>query len=164
MSNVFLSVCARKYILKIRVSKNKRLGRYGHKHEPPHDKANKVACAPSKDSDQPGHPPILIRVFAVRMKEPWVLSYPMSAQRRLWSDWADARDDLCFRWAHSHIVGFVMRRLKCVIDIRTPDQRAKSTVCSHYAHTPVTEQSEGPMDTVVSIRTPVDPCCAWNRF
>ena len=28
--------------------------------EPPHDKTNKVACAPSKNSDQPGHPPSLI--------------------------------------------------------------------------------------------------------
>ena len=43
-------------------------------------------CAPSEDSDQPGHPPSLIRVFAVRMKKAWVLSYPLSAQRRLWSD------------------------------------------------------------------------------
>ena len=34
--------------------------------EPPHDKTNNVACAPSEDSDQPGHPPSLIRVFAVR--------------------------------------------------------------------------------------------------
>ena len=31
--------------------------------EPPHDKINKVACAPSEDSDQPGHPPSLIRVL-----------------------------------------------------------------------------------------------------
>ena len=30
--------------------------------EPPHDKTNEMACAPSKDSDQPS----LIRVFAVR--------------------------------------------------------------------------------------------------
>ena len=34
--------------------------------EPPHDKTNKMACALSKNSDQPGHPPSLIRVFAVR--------------------------------------------------------------------------------------------------
>ena len=47
--------------------------------EPPHDKT-------SEDSDQPGHPPSLIRVFAVRMKKAWVLSYPLSAQRRLWSE------------------------------------------------------------------------------
>ena len=54
-----------------------------------------------------------IRVFAVRMKEPWVLSYPLSAQRRLWwSDWADAQADLSHCWAHRPFVGFVMRRLK----------------------------------------------------
>ena len=42
-------------------------------------------CAPSEDSDQPGHPPSLIRIFAVRMKKPWALtvSYPLSAQWRL---------------------------------------------------------------------------------
>ena len=34
--------------------------------EPVNDKTNKITCAPSEDSDQPGHPPILIRVFAVR--------------------------------------------------------------------------------------------------
>ena len=59
-------------------------------------------CAPSEDSDQPGLPHSLIRVFAVRMKKAWVLSYPLSAQRRLWSDWADAQADLSLRWAHSH--------------------------------------------------------------
>ena len=43
-------------------------------------------CAPNKDSNQPGCPPRLIRVSAVRMKNPWVLSYPLRAQRRLWWD------------------------------------------------------------------------------
>ena len=52
-------------------------------YEPPHDKTNKMACAPSEDSDQPGHPPSLIRVFTVGMKQGWVLSYPLSAQRKL---------------------------------------------------------------------------------
>ena len=33
------------------------------------------------------HPPSPIRVLAIRMKNPWVLSYPLSTQRRLWS-WA----------------------------------------------------------------------------
>ena len=47
--------------------------------EPPHDKTNKMACAPSEDSDQPGHPPSLIRVFAVRMKKAGILTYPLSA-------------------------------------------------------------------------------------
>ena len=36
------------------------------KFEPHRDKTNKMACAPSEDSDQPGHPHSLIRVFAVR--------------------------------------------------------------------------------------------------
>ena len=57
-------------------------------YEPAHDKTYKMACVPSKDSDQPGHPPSLIRIFAVRMKKAWILSYPQNAQRRLWSDWA----------------------------------------------------------------------------
>ena len=70
------------------------------KNEQPHDKTNKMACAPSKDSDQPGHPPSLIRVFAVRMKKAGVLSYLLSTQQRLWSDWADAQADLSLRWAH----------------------------------------------------------------
>ena len=65
------------------------------------------------ETGQPGHPPNLIRVFAVRMKKAWVLSYPLSAQRRLWSNWADAQADLSLRWAHSHFVGFVMSWLKC---------------------------------------------------
>ena len=79
-------------------------------------------CAPSEDSDQPGHPPSLIRVFAVRMKKAWVLSYPLIAQRRLWSDWADAQADLSLRWAHTHFVDFVMSRLmysfSCILVFR----------------------------------------------
>ena len=37
-----------------------------------------MTCAPSKDTDQPGHSPNLIRVFTVRMKKPWVLGYAFS--------------------------------------------------------------------------------------
>ena len=55
-----------------------------------------MTCAPIEDSDQPGHPPSLIRVFAVRLKKARILSYPLSALRRLWTDWAD----LSLRWAH----------------------------------------------------------------
>ena len=40
-------------------------------------------CAPCENSYQPGHLPSLIRVFAVCMKKPRVLSYPVSAQQRL---------------------------------------------------------------------------------
>ena len=48
------------------------------KFEPRHGKTNKVTVRPAK-TDQPGHLPSLIRIFAVRMKEAWVLSYPLSA-------------------------------------------------------------------------------------
>ena len=82
--------------------------------EPCHEKTNKMACAPSEDSDQPGHPPSLIRLFAVRMKKHWVLSYTLSAHRRLWTDCADAQTDHSLRWAHTHFVGFVMSWLNCV--------------------------------------------------
>ena len=34
--------------------------------EPYHDKTNKMACVPSQDSAQPGHPPRLIGVYAGR--------------------------------------------------------------------------------------------------
>ena len=70
-------------------------------------------CAASENSDQPWHPPSLIRVFAVRMKKAWALGYPLSAQWRLWSDWADAQADLSLCWAHTHFVGFIMSWLTC---------------------------------------------------
>ena len=38
-------------------------------HEPPHDKTIKMAIAPSEDTNQPAHPPSLIRVFAVHLKK-----------------------------------------------------------------------------------------------
>ena len=37
-------------------------------------KTNKMACVHREDSDQPRHPPSLIRVFAVRMKKAWSLT------------------------------------------------------------------------------------------
>ena len=93
--------------------------------EPHHDKTNKVACAASEETDQPGHPPKLISLccpheeslclkathFAVRMKKAWVFSYPLSAQRRL------IRVGGCPGWSGSslgtrHFAGFIMRQLK----------------------------------------------------
>ena len=48
--------------------------------EPLHDKTNKMTCAPSEDSDQPGYLPSLIRVFTVHMKKHWALNYLLNAQ------------------------------------------------------------------------------------
>ena len=70
--------------------------------EPPHDKTNKMACAPSKDSDQPGHPP--------RQKDSQRPKASSCGQRSFWSDCVY----LILCWVHSHFVGFVMRRLKCL--------------------------------------------------
>ena len=57
-----------------------------------HDKTNKMCVCPAKKA--------------------WVLSYPLSAEQRLWSDWADAQADPSLCWVHSdHFVGFVMSRL-----------------------------------------------------
>ena len=87
--------------------------------EPPHNKTNKMARAPSEDSDQSGHPSILIRVFAVHMKKPLVLSY----------HWVHSKDSdetgrmprliWVFAGLTGHIVGFVMWWLileKCLIN------------------------------------------------
>ena len=52
-------------------------------YDPAHDKTYTMAYAPSEDSDDPGHLPRLIRVFAVRIKKVWVLSYALGAQQRL---------------------------------------------------------------------------------
>ena len=72
--------------------------------EPAHDKTNKMACAPSEDSDQPGHPPSLIRVFAVRSiaKDP---SY-LHADSEDWSEWVDAQADLNLRWTNMQFCRF----------------------------------------------------------
>ena len=51
---------------------------------------NNVDVRPAK-TDQPGYLSSLIRVFAVRMKKAWVLSFPLSTRRRLWSDCADVQ-------------------------------------------------------------------------
>ena len=75
--------------------------------DPRHDKTNKVSVRPAKTQISLGiHPGW--SVFAVRMKKRWVLSYPLSAQWRHWSDWVDAQADLSLRWVHTHFVGFVM--------------------------------------------------------
>ena len=75
-----------------------------------HDKTNKMSVRPAK-TDQPGHPPSLIRVFAVRSAGSYGSKVSSCGQRRLCPDWADANADLSLRWAHSHFVGFVMSRL-----------------------------------------------------
>ena len=49
----------------------------------PYDKTNKMICAPSEDSDQPGHPLSLIRIYAVRMKKHSALKRTLKTMIRL---------------------------------------------------------------------------------
>ena len=72
--------------------------------EPQHDKTNKMSVRPAETQISLGIRP----VWSESSLSAWVLSYPLSAHRRLWSDWADAQADLSLRWAHNHFVGFVM--------------------------------------------------------
>ena len=80
-------------------------------HDAAHLSAINAANLTVQHSSFINEPPSLIRAFTVRMKKAWVLSYPMSAQRRLWSDWASAQSDQSLRWVHTHFVGFVMSQL-----------------------------------------------------
>ena len=48
-------------------------------------------CAPSEDSDQPGHPPSLIRVFTVTSMGSQWLKLSSYWQRRLWSEHSQIR-------------------------------------------------------------------------
>ena len=46
-----------------------------------------LRCALNVKLNQPGHPPSLMRVFAIHMTIAWTLRYPLSSHRRLLSDW-----------------------------------------------------------------------------
>ena len=92
-------------------------------YEPRHDKTNKMSVRPAKTQISLGIRPVW-SVFAVRMK---VLCYPLSAQRRLWSDWADTLADLNFHWARSHVVCFIMSQL-----IWAYHEKTRLGVCDSY--------------------------------
>ena len=81
-------------------------------------------CAPSEDSDQPGHPPSLIGVLAVRSLGGFGPKLSSCGQRKLWSDWADES----LLGAHAILLVFIMRRLilmhrglkNCVYPVSNP--------------------------------------------
>ena len=90
-------------------------------------------------SDQPGHLPSLIRVFAVHMKKAWVLGYPLSAQQRLirlggCPGWSEASLGahvilLVLSWGCSNVLAYRMalqRRFKLYL----------GTECGEYVNNP----------------------------
>ena len=83
---------------------------YLYKFEPPRDKTNKVSVRPPKTQINLGIRP----VWSESSLSAWRKLGPLAthwAHSEDWSEWADAQADLSLRWAHSHIVGFVTRRL-----------------------------------------------------
>ena len=77
------------------------------RYELPHDKTNKITVRPATTQISPVWSGSLL-------SGQWVAKDPSFLQvdcERLWSDWADAEADLSLRWACSHFIGFVMRRL-----------------------------------------------------
>ena len=97
-------------------------------YEPEHDKTNWLVRA-AKTQISLGLAQI-IGVFAVRMKKPWVLSYSLIAQRRLWSDWADARANLSLRWAHRSFCFVVLRFIYYKKDKKGKHYAKRETLCS----------------------------------
>ena len=69
--------------------------------EPPHDKTNKMTYATSEDSDQPGIPPSLIRVFAVHSMGSWGPNVSSCGHRRL------IRLGGCPGWSESSLGAFL---------------------------------------------------------
>ena len=65
-----------------------------------------MTCVPSEDSDQPGHPPSLIRVFAVHFVGSLGHTASSCGQWRLWSDWVNTQADMSLRWADKSFCSF----------------------------------------------------------
>ena len=97
--------------------------------EPPHDKTNKMACASREDSDQPGHPPEESSLSAWRN---------IGASATYWThseDWDRTARMPSLRWAHSHFVGFVTRRL----NFQRTSSELINRICIWYMHLDVTK-------------------------
>ena len=66
-------------------------------YEPVHHKTNKLVCVPSQDSDQPDHPPSLISLPTVSLKEAWALNYLLSTMKTI------IRPGKCPGWSESSL-------------------------------------------------------------
>ena len=74
--------------------------------KPRYDKTNKVTVRPAKTQFSTVRSLSDRSSLCAQAKDPSFLHADSED-----SDWADAQSDLSLRWAHSHIVGFVMSRL-----------------------------------------------------
>ena len=82
-----------------------------------HDKTQISLCASLVGSEG----------FTIRVRKARISSYmyPLSAQRRLGSDWTEVKADLSIRSVHTYLVGFVMQCLlyqPCFLQYMTVQQ------------------------------------------
>ena len=108
-----------------------------NKYEPQHDKSNNMMCA-QQDSDQPGHPPSLIRVFTAwrnigSLATQWVYSWSESLLARaqvILLVLSCCGSYIFFNFKpyvnHSHISMF--------LSIATQSQHRLNSVSSQWAH------------------------------
>ena len=84
---------------------------YLWKKEPSHDKTKKINVRTAKTQISLGIRPVWSESSLCAQ---WVAKDPsfLHADSEDWSDWADAQVDPSLRWAHNHIVGFVLSWLK----------------------------------------------------
>ena len=121
ISRLLLAFIAKQASLSLTWSQTVNLQRqvfsWSGSYEPRHDKTNKMSVRPVK-TDQPGHLPSLIRVFAVCSMGSLGPKLSSCEQRRLLSDWAGAQADppslirvfagrtltsLVFSWSGSYV-------------------------------------------------------------
>ena len=93
-----------------------------------------MTCVSKEDSDQAGHPPSLIRVFAVRKNLGTHLAHSED-----WSEWADSQADLSLRWAHrsfcwfchgaAHFMSVIKATKSIIYHVQRTRAVSKSTRC-----------------------------------
>ena len=85
-----------------------------------------MTCAPSEDSDQPGHQPSLISLCWVLLGKVGDPSF-LQANSKDWSDWADAQADLSLRWPQRSFCWFCYVMAQLFSD--NPVKSSRVVVC-----------------------------------
>ena len=115
-----------------------------------------ICVASSEDSDQPGHPSSLIRVFAVRFIGSKGPKLPSCRQPKLWSDWVESY--LC--WAHRSFCWF--RRAATHFVIWAPSSEfVSSSIPSWQILTAHAQQFRRARDLVFCLKVPLDSMLVW---
>ena len=78
------------------------------RYEPPHDKTNKMTVRPAKAQISLGICPVRSESSLCAQ---WIAKDPSFLHADSEDSDQDAQADLSLRWAHTHFVGFVTRRL-----------------------------------------------------